>query len=88
MKTVDYDTSSTLRFDKSSKLSYCKSLPSVYSGVSYDVCNSFLRKPGEVDDNIMSMLYIFDMPLSVVVDTILLPYTVVRQITEGNIKVQ
>lgn len=87
MKTVDYNTSNTLRFDKSSKLSYCKSLPSIYSGVSYDICNSVLRKPGQVDDNMMSLLYLFDLPLSVVVDTVLLPYTVVRQFTEGNIKV-
>jgi uncharacterized protein YceK len=72
------------------KKSYCKSIPRVYSGTCYELCK-FYGEPSE-DLNLGSTFngipfFIIDIPLSFVSDTILLPYTGIKQYSEGSISV-
>ena len=64
----------------------CKTIPRVYSGVSYDIC--ILRgKPSHTMLWLGSapQLILVDLALSSVLDTIALPYTVYGQINDGFI---
>lgn len=70
--------------------SYCHSIPRVYSGVSRNVCKAHGEPSRRV--NIGSNLggisvIVMDTFFSAIVDTLVLPYTVARQINEGNIQV-
>lgn len=88
IKTVDPDRDSiTVEYNGAS--SYCKSIPRVYSGVSYNVCRMF----GE--PNHMSAgpsrgvpVIVYDTALSAVADTVVLPYTIFLQVDKGSMKVQ
>ena len=66
---------------------YCNFIPRVYSSVSYDIC--VLRgdpgpdetwKPSKQVD-----LYVLDIALSTVFDTLGLPYTIYMQTSEGSL---
>ncbi|HEY7884629.1 MAG TPA: YceK/YidQ family lipoprotein [Cellvibrionaceae bacterium] len=65
---------------------YCNSIPRLYSGIGYDFCllnarrrnQTFFSAPG------MEMLF-FDAVLSAALDTLVLPYTLVKQYEHGNI---
>lgn len=64
----------------------CKTIPRVYSGVSYDIC--ILR--GKPSNTMLWLgsapqLMLVDLALSSVLDTIALPYTVYGQINDGSI---
>ncbi|WP_285419779.1 YceK/YidQ family lipoprotein [Pseudomonas sp. efr-133-TYG-5] len=61
---------------------YCQSLPRVYSGVAYDFCA--LHAPPD-PTGILLPFVLVDLPLSGVLDTVVLPYTIYRQVMEGNI---
>lgn len=64
----------------------CRTIPRVYSGVSYDIC--MLRgKPSHTMLWLGSapQLILVDLALSSVLDTIVLPYTVYGQINDGSI---
>lgn len=75
------------------KESYCKTLPRVYSGVSYDFCKLHAQP---VSSNRTSFgktgSYIpfiaIDLILSGVLDTIVLPYTVFEQVKKGSLEVE
>lgn len=68
-----------------SRRSYCNSVPSIYAGSSYDLCTSIFSRPGEIDANAVSAVHLLSLPLSAVSDTLLLPYTVLRQLQHGNL---
>jgi uncharacterized protein YceK len=61
---------------------YCQSIPRVYSGLAYDFCA--LNAPPDPSGFLMPVV-LLDMALSGVLDTVVLPYTVYRQGTDGNI---
>lgn len=71
-----------------SRRSYCNSIPSVYAGASYDLCASVFSRPGEVDANLLSAGHLLDLPLSAASDTLLLPYTILRQLRHGNLSLK
>jgi len=61
---------------------YCQSIPRIYSGLAYDFC--VLNAPPDPAGVSLPIL-LMDFTLSGVFDTALLPYTVYRQATDGNI---
>lgn len=69
--------------------SYCKGIPRIYSGVSYNACLLY----GEPNPNgSMGSIngvptFIIDSALSLAADTVVLPYTIYTQVNNGNIKV-
>ena len=71
------------------KKSYCKNIPRIYSGTSYNACLMY-GEPSNVT-NTSSIngvpLFIIDSAFSVVTNTVVLPYTIFTQITKGNIRV-
>ena len=68
------------------KRSYCKSIPRVYSGVSYDFC-TLHGPPAPVHDT-GAAYFFFDFVPSAVFDTVALPYTIYRQNRDGNIQIR
>lgn len=58
----------------------CVSIPRVYSGVAYTYCVmlGYTKLKSSHTD-------VVSIPLDILADTVLLPYTVIRQITDGNI---
>lgn len=78
-----------------SERTYCKSIPRVYSGVSYDVCTVFIGPPAPIGTERDAERakrffpgYMMDIALSLVVDTLVLPYTIYRQYKDGNIAIR
>ncbi len=65
---------------------YCDSLPRVYSGVSYDLCvlNS---KPTGTEWDVLVGFYVIDGAFSFLSDTVVLPYTIYRQATDGSVPI-
>ena len=72
------------------KKSYCKKIPRIYSGTFFEVCK-LNGEPSYTENlgfNIGGLpLFIIDIPLSIVTDTLVLPYTAARQYKDGNISV-
>lgn len=72
------------------KRSYCDSIPRVYSGVSYDFC-TLHGKPsysGSTQNITTISGLVLDFALSGVADTLLLPYTIYRQVNDGSIPIK
>ena len=63
---------------------HCRTLPRVYSGVSYDLCMINSSIENELQQFILGY-YLVDTVPSAVADTLLLPYTGLRQWQQGNI---
>ncbi|MCU1752124.1 YceK/YidQ family lipoprotein [Pseudomonas sp. 6D_7.1_Bac1] len=68
--------------------SYCGAIPRIYSGVTYDFCT--LNAPlhsgiDEQDHKNATPVVLIDALISGTLDTLLLPYTVYRQQTDGSI---
>lgn len=63
---------------------YCQTLPRVYSGLAYDFCA--MNAPPD-PTGILLPFVLVDLPLSGVLDTVVLPYTVYRQVMEGSISI-
>ena len=61
---------------------YCQSLPRIYSGLAFDFC--VLNAPPDPSGFLVPFV-LLDLPLSAVFDTVALPYTVYRQVTDGNL---
>lgn len=74
----DADAARDLRKQKT----YCQSIPRIYSGLAFDFC--VLNAPPDPSGFLVPFV-LLDLPLSGVVDTISLPYTVYRQVTDGNL---
>ena len=61
-------------------------LPHVYCGTIFDIFTQFgprIDKQGGADT--LGAIFFYDIPLSFVADTLILPYTCMEQITYGNI---
>jgi uncharacterized protein YceK len=71
--------------DLRSNKSYCGAVPRIYSGVMYDFCS--LHAPIGQRNKYNAALpgWAIDAVASGVLDTLLLPYTVYKQQTEGSI---
>lgn len=70
--------------------SNCKEIPRVYSGVAYDFCllNSKTKYKNSGFDGLIG-LYIFgDLVWSMMADSVVLPYTIYTQVSDGNIKLK
>ncbi|WP_064118308.1 YceK/YidQ family lipoprotein [Pseudomonas fluorescens] len=70
--------------------SYCGAVPRVYSGLMYDFCSLHapLEEGKSADDyNTAVPGLLVDALVSGALDTLLLPYTVYRQSTDGSIVV-
>ncbi|WLQ12378.1 YceK/YidQ family lipoprotein [Hahella aquimaris] len=70
---------------------HCESIPRVYSGVAYDLCRLH-GAPAPIHtwqgtDGEAHMLVV-DLVLSGVLDTLSLPYTILRQSEQGNIRIK
>lgn len=63
---------------------YCQSIPRVYSGVAFDFC-ALHAAPDPT--GILVPLVLVDITVSGIVDTVVLPYTIYRQGTDGNISI-
>ncbi|EJM76461.1 YceK/YidQ family lipoprotein [Pseudomonas sp. GM55] len=61
---------------------YCQSIPRVYSGLAYDFC--VLNAPAD-HMGFLVPVALLDMTLSGILDTVVLPYTVYRQVADGDI---
>lgn len=71
---------------KKSKTS-CVEIPRVYSGAAYDFCKVD-SMPETIGPLFWLEFYVFDLPISIIADTIVLPFTGYQQATKGNIKVK
>jgi len=54
----------------------CSNVPQIYSGTVVNVC---ALRP----ENLAILVTIVDLPLSFIADTLILPYTIYRQYSEG-----
>lgn len=66
---------------------YCSKLSRVYSGVAYDLCHLH-SAANSVDIDGILYLYFIDIFASAVVDTVVLPYSIVAQINKGSIDIE
>ncbi|MGV8920510.1 MAG: YceK/YidQ family lipoprotein [Pseudomonas sp.] len=66
--------------------SNCQSIPRAYSGVSYQFCN--LDAPPRSGSHWAVAPIVFDMAVSGIADTVMLPYTGYLQYLRGDIKVR
>ncbi|WP_166218695.1 YceK/YidQ family lipoprotein [Pseudomonas atagonensis] len=76
----DADASRELRKRKT----YCQSIPRIYSGLAYDFC--VLHAPPD-PSGVLVPFVLLDLPLSGAVDTLSLPYTIYRQVSDGNLSI-
>ncbi|CAI8935982.1 MULTISPECIES: YceK/YidQ family lipoprotein [Pseudomonas] len=70
------------------KKTYCGAVPRIYSGATYDFCMLHAERPDDVDAfnyNNASPGLVVDAAVSGVLDTLLLPYTIYKQQTDGSI---
>ncbi len=69
--------------------SFCGAVPRVYSGVMYDFCllNGEAPTPSRPGSGPEIGFVGIDMAISTVTDTLMLPYTLYRQHTDGSIEV-
>ncbi|MFF7706920.1 YceK/YidQ family lipoprotein [Pseudomonas sp. NPDC007930] len=64
----------------------CSFIPKIYSGVAYDFCHINASSAGNDTSGAMLQLVLIDTAFSGAIDTVLLPYGVYRQVTEGSIR--
>lgn len=74
----DADVARDMRKQKT----YCQSIPRIYSGLAFDFC--VLHAPPD-PTGVLLPFVLLDLPLSAVCDTVVLPYTVYRQLADSNI---
>ena len=91
IRTVGAENDDGMQVRYAGKHSYCESMPRLYSGVAYDFCilngppaGASANPSGAVDQLPWP---IADIPLSIVADSVVLPYTLYTQIRYGNIPV-
>lgn len=65
--------------------SYCQTIPRIYSGTFFEVCKLY-GEPSYRENIIPGLpLFMLDIPLSFIADTLVIPYTIMRQHEDGNI---
>ena len=72
------------------KKSYCKDIPRIYSGISYNLCLMYGEPSNKtnIGSSVNNVPLVFiDTVLSAVSDTVVLPYTLIMQAEKGDIKV-
>lgn len=79
-----------VEIDHRGKRSYCREIPRIYSGLTYNLCKfngepSRTENLGDVVNGVPT--FIIDTAFSTVADTVVLPYTIYTQHTKGNIRV-
>jgi len=76
-----------VRSDLRKANTYCESIPRVYSGIAYDFC--ILNAGNAVASTGVAIngapLALLDFGFSGVLDTVVLPYTIPKQISDGEI---
>ncbi|CAI8824520.1 MULTISPECIES: YceK/YidQ family lipoprotein [Pseudomonas] len=77
---MDADVARDLRKQKT----YCQSIPRIYSGLAFDFC--VLNAPPD-PTGVLLPFVLLDLPLSGVLDTVVLPYTIYQQVVDGNISI-
>ncbi|MCO7625609.1 YceK/YidQ family lipoprotein [Pseudomonas fluorescens] len=75
---MDADVARDMRKQKT----YCQSIPRIYSGLAFDFC--VLHAPPD-PSGVLVPFVLLDLPLSGVLDTVVLPYTIYRQASDGNL---
>jgi uncharacterized protein YceK len=68
--------------------SYCKKIPRIYSGVFYDACLLYGEPNYEASERSAGQFFNFllaDGVLSFGLDTVILPYTAIKQFSDGSI---
>lgn len=70
----------------SQQRTHCESVPRVYSGVAYDLCQ-LNSKPQGTEIDVLVGFYLLDGILSAATDTLVLPYTIIQQSDKGSIKI-
>ena len=60
-------------------------LPHIYSGTFYDITCQWGPPLDEGPADTVKAILFYDIPFSLVADTVVLPYTVVKQVKHGNI---
>ncbi|CAI8914033.1 hypothetical protein EMIT0P12_40330 [Pseudomonas sp. IT-P12] len=63
---------------------YCQSIPRVYSGLAHDFC--VLNAPPS-PGGYLAPFVLADLALSGIFDTVVLPYTIYRQATDGSMAI-
>ncbi|WP_411390542.1 YceK/YidQ family lipoprotein [Pseudomonas sp. MPB23] len=63
---------------------YCQSIPRAYSGAAFDFC--LLHAAPDPTGRVISLV-LADIALSGALDTLVLPYTLYRQVEHGNIDI-
>ena len=74
---MDADVARDLRKQKT----YCQSIPRSYSGLAFDFC---VLHASPDPSGVLVPFVLLDLPLSGVLDTVVLPYTIYRQASDGN----
>ena len=69
------------------KKTYCQTVPRVYSGVAYDLCVLHAPPSSAAGLALDGIPWAFiDVPVSAVLDTLALPYTLYRQNADGSLE--
>lgn len=71
------------------KKTYCQTVPRVYSGVAYDLC-VLHGPPNSAGGFSLSGIpwAVLDVPVSGVLDTLILPYTIYLQSVDGSVELR
>ena len=75
-------TIATLSMEEENIVDTCKTLPRVYSGTVFD--SRCMYHPERKGTNNMEFFCLIDLPLSIAMDTIVLPYTAYQQYKHGS----
>lgn len=71
------------------KKSYCQSIPRIYSGTAHNFCQLYGEPTRSGHNTAMDFsFWASDTLLCAVTDTLVLPYTVIRQIQDGALQVE
>jgi len=65
----------------------CESLPRVYSGVAYDFCFLASHRASGGRPFRFTFTGPYDMPMSAILDTVFLPYTIYSQVANGSVEI-
>lgn len=71
------------------KESYCKNIPRIYSGISYNACLFYGEPSTETNIDAINNVpvVLIDSAFSLITDTVVLPYTIITQVNKGDIRV-
>ena len=81
------NTDSEIKMKLNKNSSSCVEMTRIYSGVAYDFCRLH-STPDNSFYNPFLVVYLVDMPLSAITDTVALPFTIYSQSDNGSINVE